>query len=237
MKEIRFIPSSQEVFDLLEQPVVARTQIPQWYKDIEQTHIKKPEFEDNGSLRNTNLKMCIPYWDALVSGYVQTTWTDIYISKSINKEGLEVVEYNYASMPTPMSSRPYKNIKTHDGEYYEIEFTWFKPWIPVLPKGYSILITHPLNRLDLPFTSLNGIVDSDSFYHSTWGNLPFYIKKDFEGLIPAGTPMYQMIPIKRDSWQSKKESFSTEQRKRINSYNSKFWGHYKTKFWQKKDYK
>ena len=33
-----------------------------------------------------------------------------------------------------------------------------------------------------------------------WGNVPFFIKSGFEGVIPAGTPIAQLIPIKREKW-------------------------------------
>jgi hypothetical protein len=43
-----------------------------------------------------------------------------------------------------------------------------------------------------------GIVDSDK-YHGA-GNIPFFLKEEFEGLIPKGTPYAQIIPIKRAEW-------------------------------------
>jgi hypothetical protein len=43
-------------------------------------------------------------------------------------------------------------------------------------------------------------MDSDKY--STSGNIPFFIKEDFVGVIPAGTPFAQIIPIKRATWRS-----------------------------------
>jgi hypothetical protein len=59
-------------------------------------------------------------------------------------------------------------------------------------------MTHPLNRFDLPFTTTSGIVDSDKFFAP--GNVPFFIKEGFSGIIPEGTPFLQLIPIKRATW-------------------------------------
>jgi hypothetical protein len=47
---------------------------------------------------------------------------------------------------------------------------------------------------------MSAIVDSDKFYGS--GNIPFFLKADFEGTIEKGTPIAQLIPIKRKSWKA-----------------------------------
>jgi hypothetical protein len=31
-------------------------------------------------------------------------------------------------------------------------------------------------------------------------NFPFFLKKDFNGIIKAGTPIIQAIPFKRETW-------------------------------------
>ena len=53
----------------------------------------------------------------------------------------------------------------------------------------------PINRFDLPFLSISGFIDCN-YGFSLAGNMPFFIKKGFEGVIPAGTPYMQIIPIK-----------------------------------------
>ena len=49
----------------------------------------------------------------------------------------------------------------------------------------------------MPFHSFSGIVDTDK--HPVPVNFPFVVKKDFEGVIPAGTPIAQFIFLKRDT--------------------------------------
>jgi hypothetical protein len=66
--------------------------------------------------------------------------------------------------------------------------------------------------------------------------LPFYIKKNFEGLIPVGTPMFQILPIKRDSWKTTSEKYSVEIPKRLSKQRKVFWEFYKKNMWQKKYY-
>ena len=36
-------------------------------------------------------------------------------------------------------------------------------WTIEAPEGYALLFTHPVNRFDLPFTTLSGLVDCDRY--------------------------------------------------------------------------
>jgi len=231
MKKILFYPADLEIENFLKIPEPSKKFIPEWYSKIKHEYTKCPVISEIGKLQNTDLKMCMPFYDSLTSGYIQSTWTDIYIH---NVDG--EVKYSYSSSPQQMSLRKTKSVPHFNKEYYDLEFVWLTPWSPKVPKGYSLLITHPLNRFDLPFTTLSGIIDSDLFYHSKHGNHPFFIKAGFEGLIPAGTPMFQIIPIKRESWVSTKGSYDLEAKHRTWKNSTKFWGFYKNNFWQKKDY-
>jgi hypothetical protein len=121
-------------------------------------------------------------------------------------------------------------------EYEEQPHKWTNHWKITTPKGYSCLFIHPLNSPQLPFHSFSGIVDTDK--HPLIINFPFVFKKDFEGVIPAGTPIIQIIPFKRDSWDLKviddKEFVPYE--KTYEVFNPPFsW--YKKYFWSKKEYR
>jgi hypothetical protein len=84
---------------------------------------------------------------------------------------------------------------------------------------------------------LSGIVDFDKYNHSKIGNLPFYLKKNFTGIIPKGTPMYQIIPIKRNDWVGNKEKFNKiESDKKDKFRTSVSSNRYKKLFWQKKGF-
>jgi len=60
-----------------------------------------------------------------------------------------------------------------------------------------------------------------------------------QGLIPAGTPMAQVIPIKRDSW--KHEIGSDKERQEQNKITAQlktlFFNSYKKQFWSRKEYR
>jgi hypothetical protein len=106
-----------------------------------------------------------------------------------------------------------------------------------VPNGYSVLVTHPLNRFDLPFTITSGIMDADSYFAE--GSIPFFLKSNFEGVIERGTPIAQIIPFKKESWSSEvsyddKYMNASEQVKF--DANSVLSGYYKKMFWNKKTF-
>jgi hypothetical protein len=69
-----------------------------------------------------------------------------------------------------------------------------------LPEGYSALYTQPLNRFELPFMTMSGIVDND--HVKLPGTMPFFFLKGVTGVIPAGTPYAQIMPFRREHWQA-----------------------------------
>jgi hypothetical protein len=231
--KIEFTPSSEDVYLTVDPPLPAKSFIPEWYKEKKYINLNNSEFSPvTGRIMDTSIKMCMPFLDSLTSGYIQKTWTDIYIE---NKDG--TVNYYYASQPEIINLRDKSNISYHSDEFYNLEFIWKMPYIIKTPKGFSSIVTHPLNRADLPFYTLTGIIDSDIYNHAIFGNLPFYVKKGFSGLIPAGTPMYQIIPIKREKWVNEVHEYDEAlTKKKMSIQLKKFIGFYKNSMWQKKEY-
>lgn len=226
------MPVTKEFELVAPMPKPAKLYIPEWYKQIPAT--KDIEFRDGNLINDIGaVKRCMPFLDSLTTGYIQESWCDIHIHNRNN-----IITYTHSAPPTIMAARDRKAL-TISEKYYALEFTWRMPWAPKLPKGYSAMYTHPLNRIDLPFTTTSGIVDSDLFFHTSegGGNYPFYIEKDFEGIIPAGTPMYQIIPIKRESWKSSPIPFNEDDSiRRDRVVRRHFFNSYKKQFWQKKSY-
>jgi hypothetical protein len=115
-------------------------------------------------------------------------------------------------------------------------FRWIVDWVVETPKDYSLWITHPSHRNDLPFFTINGFVDTDK--HPNNLLLPFFIREGFEGEIEKGTPIAQVIPVKRDSWVSEKAEFNHRERnKGFDAIKSQYNRGYKKLFWVKKTYK
>jgi hypothetical protein len=78
-------------------------------------------------------------------------------------------------------------------------------------------------------------MDSDKY--STSGNIPFFIKEDFVGVIPAGTPFAQIIPIKRSDWSSIKNDRGIQYLEDLQGTFVRSPGKsYKKYFWARKEY-
>ncbi len=232
--KIEFVPSGKEAELLVPSPKPAKAYIPDWYKKIRPTDGIAMNHQDHMKEDFGAIKRCMPFFDALNQGYIQETWTEIYIKN--NEDGH--LAYAFPSGPNIVEMR--KPSLEIPEMFYPFEFAWKIHWMPKLPKGWSALITSPNNRFDLPFRATTGIVDSDLFYGMSagqGGNYPFYLNKGFEGIIPVGTPMYQIIPFKRENWKSTQLKYDEEDAiKKHTNIRRHFVSGYKKEYWQKKTF-
>lgn len=233
--------SFYKIFDVQDEyrPVPAKKLVPEWYRNT-QSYTEGNKKPDGQGGTTATIKKCIPVFDAITAGYIIVTHVDIFVSRR----------------PVPVDSNTIK-----DGPWYEwawdnaitfhgiqqaplhpksqgFSYPKFEnPWAIKTPKGYSTLFVPPVHR-DTPFNILPGLVDTDTYSNAV--NFPFVLSNpDFEGLIPAGTPVAQAIPIKRDTWVS--EWQSEKQGEEIVNINKKlrilFFDKYKNNWWQRKDYR
>jgi hypothetical protein len=69
------------------------------------------------------------------------------------------------------------------------------------------------------------------------GNVPVFFSSSFEGVIPEGTPIMQIIPFKTENWVSEKDLNIIEEGERNHKISSrKAFGWYKQNIWKKKTY-
>lgn len=194
MKTVKFMASSKVADDKLNPPKPARAGVPEWYKKANRFMSGKMEITEAGVV-NKDIKLCVPFLDAMTSGYLVELPADLLVQRTLDgvsfywHEEPQLIEFRDKNMATTLP-RP----AGHDHDLY----AWILHWATVLPSGYSALVVHPLNRFDLPFTTTNGVVDADNY--STGGQVPFFLRKDFTGIIPAGTPIMQIIPFRREDW-------------------------------------
>lgn len=218
--------------DFIEKPIPAKNFIPEWYKETDSYIHKEKRPLDDGSVDAT-IKKCIPVFDAITSGYILKTHADIYVSKNQDGE----TRYQWSGFGL-VQFHPFAQAPLHPTSNKMSMFPkWMNPWSIKTPKGYSCLFTEPMHR-DLPFSVLPGIVDTDEYFSPV--NIIFSIKDpNFEGLIPCGTPIVQVIPFKRDSWKMEygtKKDFE-EQLKTTQKLASRFFDKYKNMFWSRKEYR
>ena len=227
------------LFNLLESlshaeiPRPGKKYIPEWYR--------KSETFSNGKIidvkgKNTKtIKSCMPFFDSLTIGYIYESPMDIYVEWDDN--GYPVIRWalDHVELMAPRSLESMQLFPAPEG-YFPEAITFKHPVYIKTPPGYSVIMTNPFNRFDSPFMFLTGVVDTDKMTMFP-GNYPMYIKKEFSGLVPKGTPLFQIIPFKRDSWKSEKEISLLESGKKANLLSgSIFIGWYKKSIWSKKQY-
>jgi hypothetical protein len=210
----------------------AKNFIPDWYKRSERFLGGKPQILP---FQNKSLKLCSPFLDSLTSGYMLCTSSDILVEQTPTGPFL-----TWPNSPDPLNVRNPDNapeLPTPEG-FSSTKFVWALHTAIRVPKGYSVLVTHPLNRTDLPFLTLSGVVDTDqSNYILSRGSLPFFMSTTFEGIIPYGTPFAQLIPIKRESWKLRPTKGLFQQSLDIISKSTRVvFGWYRGNGWHKKDY-
>ena len=234
--KVTFIPKNKDVYTTLQCPKPSKNYIAQWFKDMPS---EVPHLSRMNTLRTA--KKCMPFVDSLISGYTQELICDIFINPIDPNKSDTFIEYHWPEnlQFRPMSTRRedsyVENSMPNFPGYYDAEFHWNTFWEPKTPPGYSTFYFHPANRFDLPFMTHSGIIDTDSF--SGTGPLPFIIKKGFSGIIPAGTPIYQMLFIKRDAWNSEANEYDKKYNKQLTfSINRFFKDRYKKQYWSKKEY-
>ena len=234
--KIKFFPGFREPGDRLSPPEPAIRHVPEWYRSL----AKHEKSNDIRTLAPTNhigtdgaqvaTKMCMPFFDAMTAGYVYVLEDDVYVD--VDEDGKPVVWWDGDVMM--IDKRPSNDLPVPEG-CHPIHYGWRMNWYYETPPGYSVIITHPMNRYDLPFYVQSGIVESD-----IWG-LPvftaFFLKRDFRGVIPKGTPIFQIIPFKRDDWELEAlDNDDDLDRHELMAENrrSMLFGYYKKTAWRRK---
>lgn len=214
----------------LEKPQPASAFIPDWYKDME-SYVGGIKMPDGNGTTLATIKKCMPVFDSITAGYIIPLPADVHVSIKNGGQHFEWAHFGLIQFhpvdqaPNHPSLKPYPYPK------------WVNPWGIRTPKGYSVLFVQPFHR-ESPFTILPGIVDTDEYYSPV--NFPFVINDpEFEGLIPKGTPIAQIIPFKRENWKMEfgKEKDYKEQVDVYTKLQTKFYDRYKTMFRSRKEYK
>lgn len=191
--KINFIASKPHVKEVRESPKPATQFIPDWWKEMNPYASQK--FDLNPS-PNTTAKKCFPLLDGISSGYIVTLWSDILVTQ---ENGKPLVKWNTVEpVLEAWGKNQSSSYEIPDG-FSDVVFKYLHGWIIKTPRNYSSYVTHPVGFPNLPFRTLTGIVDTDVL--ETHFNAPFVIKDGFEGIIEKGTPMFQILPFKRDKWE------------------------------------
>lgn len=211
------------------QPVAAKDLLPDWYKQT-QSYMGGVKVPHPGNSTNATVKKCIPVFDILTSGYLILSPADVWVTRDAKGAAFFRWKEN-----TTLSFHPTEQAEKHPENNGDAFLKWENPWLIQTPPGYSCTILHPVHR-DLPFKILEAVVDTDTYYAPI--KFVFVLKDNtWEGLIPAGTPIAQVIPFKRQNYKMEvKPKSNARLASSIKRINASFYNVYKTMFWQRKEY-
>jgi hypothetical protein len=197
---------------ILPKPVAARDCLPDWLREMP---ARAPSDFHGQEVRT--LKQCPPFVDAIASGFLMLLPCDIEVDKGR-------FSWDWPLPPLTIDGHTRSPLSFHvaaqlvgspffEPECPAIKFNSF--WTIELDEGYSLLVTHPINRPDQPFRLLTGLVDCDRFNDVGIFFPALWTKPDFVGRLTKGTPIAQCIAIHRESQELIFGSLSGE---RANAY-------------------
>jgi hypothetical protein len=196
-----------ELESLIPRPIPAVLGLPDWYKALPQKAFNPTMGEDTPTI-----KKCPPFIDAMTYGFLIPLAMDLAVRDGEFTWNFDVPagfvsEYTHSPISFHDSSQ-IAGTPFFEDDQFIIKFNNF--WTIEAPAGYSLLFTHPVNRTDLPFTTLTGLVDCDTFRDHPVNFPARWHDPDFNGVLPKGTPVAQCLPVKRENWNAHFEMLSGE---------------------------
>jgi hypothetical protein len=196
--KIEFISSSQELLDIAPKPYPSANKLPDWYKKTP-SYINGIQSVDQFNDPSSTIKKCMPIFDIMTAGYHIPLHSDVWVENAGDMNISFRWSWDTIEIVSVHPSEQHSTYPIPPG-YHNTAFKWISPWIIKTPPGWSCIFTHPYHYDDLPFRSFSALVDTDK--HPAPTHFPFLLKKGFNGLIPLGTPMIQVIPFKRETFTS-----------------------------------
>lgn len=184
--------------DHLPKPVPARGLLPDWLRAMPATAHSEIHGRDIRTV-----KQCPPFIDAMSYGFMILLPCDVGVDRG-------AFAWDWDVPPPATDNHPRAPLSFHvpaqfPGAPFEtggraaLKFNSF--WTIELPEGWSLFATHPVNRLDLPFRLISGLVDADRF-HDGGINFPaLWTDQEFRGTLPKGTPVAQCFAVPRVAYE------------------------------------
>ena len=175
----------KEVDGLIPPPEPAARGLPDWLKQM-------PAQALSGLVAGPDdtVKRCPPFVDAMTSGFLIPLFCDVTVKDGEFTWDSDLPgggDLSFARSPLGLhDSAQVEGTPLFDDDQFMLKF--HNLWTIEAPAGYSLLFTHPVNRLDLPFTTLTGLVDCDRF-RDGWINFPArWRDPTFSGVLAKARP-------------------------------------------------
>lgn len=181
---------SPEDLGVIAEPLQAKKALPDWFRRLPAID-KTVQSATNSGI---TIKRCMPFLDALATGWILPLAATVRLDI---KDGGKTVDAGWEFDRTMVSNHGAHQVAGHPrGHLPPCKFHNY--WTIRTPPGWSCLFLPPLNRPDVPFECLAGIVDTDTYTAPV--HFPFFATgKDGLHVVAKGTPLVQVIPFRRDA--------------------------------------
>lgn len=177
----------------LPKPAIASGALPDWLRAMP-AHATS-DVLDGAEVRT--VKQCPPFVDAMRTGILFPLACDLHVADGELSWDWALPDAGGTRSPVglhvPEQTAGLPGARAGD---FTVKFTNF--WTVSLPPGWSMLFGHPANRGDLPYRTLSGLVDCDAWGDGHVHFPALWTDAGFEGVLPAGTPVAQGFPVRRE---------------------------------------
>lgn len=170
-------------------PIPAKSHLPDWFRKLPAVSKDHLSPGNNG----LTVKRCMPFLDAMTTGWLLTLAATVRLEVS---QGGTIVTAGWEFDRTMVSNHGQHQVAGNP-QAPNPPCKFHNYWSVRTAPGWSCLFVPPLNRGDQPFECVAGIVDTDSYFAEI--HFPFFATAP-DGLytIEKGTPLVQVIPLRRD---------------------------------------
>jgi hypothetical protein len=179
------------LYDVIPHPRPAAKSIPSWFKAIKPvTETGRDQFDGKGF----TAKKCMPLLDAMTAGWIIPLFGDVNVRTN---DDCSLIDTGNNPLGPIIEGHPLDQIGGKTSPTYPGHALKFiNPWVIRTADGVSSLFMPPLNSFEKRFTCLAGMVDTDRYPKQV--NFPaVWHLSDFDEVIPAGTPLVTVIPVRR----------------------------------------
>ena len=214
-------------------PYPASRGVPQWLKDMPMERPLEVPASANTPARTEQVptvKQCPPFIEAMACGYLMPLPGDVTFTRDaagglrFTAQGKIIdAQHHLQVRGSPMQGA--------------LVVKFINPWVIKTPPGYSTLFVPPLNQFAVPFQTLSGLVETDTYYRQVHFPTVCLMRPGTSITLKRGTPIAQAIPIKREDWQSQAQPWDKDARQKIElEMEANRHDFYKDRFWKKKSY-
>lgn len=169
-------------------PVPARNALPDWFRQLPAISTAHLSATNNA----LTAKRCMPFLDALATGWILPLAATVRLEIG---EGGRSVQAGWEFDRTMVSNHSAPQVAGHP-MLPRPPCKFHNLWTIRTRPGWSCLFLPPLNRPNVVFACVAGIVDTDTYASPI--HLPFFATgEDGVHVIERGTPLVQVIPFRR----------------------------------------